>query len=71
MPAYKLTADKAAAVSLHHEYLPMDTCPISTKVILLGAGGIAIIGQWNGKDPFWLGWFPLPKAPKTQPKYKA
>lgn len=62
---YKLSSDGKAAVSLHHEYLTMDTCPVNTKVLMLGAGGIAIIGNWNGKDPFWKGWFPLPRSPKS------
>lgn len=62
MPNYKLTQDKAAAVSLHNEFLPMSSCPIATKVILLG--GVATIGQWDGKDKFWQGWYPLPRAPR-------
>jgi hypothetical protein len=61
---HRLTNDRAAAVSLHHEFYPMATCPIATKVILLG--GVATIAQWDGKNTFWRGWFPLPKAPKPQ-----
>lgn len=63
---YKLTADKSAAVSLHHEFLPMESCPISKKVVLLG-DGVATISQWDGKSQFWSGWFPLPRIPKVKP----
>lgn len=59
---YRINTAKTAAVSADIEFLPMDTCPRSVKVILLGAGGVATIGQYNGpKDTFWTGWFPLPK----------
>lgn len=43
--------------------MPMYSCPIAKKVILLGAGGVATVAQWDGKDKFWTGWHPLPKRP--------
>jgi len=41
----------------------MHNCPRSVKVQLLGAGGVAIYGTHDGKDPFWQGWAPLPRRP--------
>lgn len=42
---------------------PIDTCPRSAKVQLLGAGGVAVYSSYDGKDPFWRAWAPLPKRP--------
>ena len=41
----------------------MATAPRGTKCQLLGAGGVATYGVYNG-DPFWIGWCPLPKRRK-------
>lgn len=65
MAGYKLASDGTAAVSLDNEYLPMETCPVARRVLLMGAGGVEVVAQWDGKNPFWEGWYPLPKrAPK-------
>lgn len=62
---YHINTAKTAAVSADIEFLPMDTCPRSVKVILLGAGGVATIGEYKGPtDTFWEGWFPLMKKRK-------
>lgn len=58
---YKTSSDRTTAVSTTTHYLPMAECPIAKKVILLGAGGVATVAQWDGKDTFWQGWHPLPK----------
>lgn len=60
----KITSDRAAAVDQSYFWQPMDTCPRSAKVQLLGRGGVAVYGQFNGSDPFWVGWAPLPKRPE-------
>lgn len=39
----------------------MNTCPLAVKVQLLGAGGVATYGNWDGYNSFWKGWAPLPK----------
>lgn len=31
--------------------------------MLLNRGGIANVGWYDGKDPWWVGWHPLPKIP--------
>ena len=55
------SSDRTTAVSTTTHYLPMHTCPIAKKVILLGAGGVATVAQFDGKEQFWQGWHPLPK----------
>lgn len=61
---YYLNNARNTAVSSNVEFLPMETCPRGVKVILLGAGGVATIGQYDGKDPFWKGWHPMLRKPK-------
>jgi len=63
---YYLNNARNTAVSSETCFLPMDTCPRNAKVILLGAGGVATIGQYDGKDPFWEGWYPLMKKREKQ-----
>ena len=41
----------------------MENCPTGPKVLLLNKAGIASTGWWDGKDRWWVGWFPLPKIP--------
>lgn len=60
---YKVSNEKAVAVATDYYWLPMDTCPQGVKVQLLGQGGVATYGEWNGKATFWQGWAPLPKKP--------
>lgn len=60
----KLTSDKSAAVDQEYFWRPMQTCPVSTKVQLLGRGGVAVYGSWDGKSDWWRGWAPLPKRPE-------
>lgn len=55
--------DKSGTVAVDPDYFwqPMDICPRGVKVQLLGAGGVAMYGQFNGKDTFYKAWAPLPK----------
>jgi hypothetical protein len=59
-----ISTDKSSVVDSGYFWRPMQTCPLSRKVQLLGLGGVAVYGQWNGSDTFWRGWAPLPKIPK-------
>lgn len=62
---YHLNSARNTAVSSEAQFLPIETCPRAVKVILLGAGGVATIGQYSGpRDTFWVGWSPLPRKPK-------
>jgi hypothetical protein len=61
-PAMKINADKTVAVATDYFWNEnMGECPRGVKCQLLGRGGVAIYGQYNGVDPFWVGWAPLPK----------
>jgi len=46
----------------------MDTCPINKKVQLLNKAGIATTGWWDGKEKWYIGWFPIPKIPDNLKK---
>lgn len=62
--AHKLNADQTVAVATDVFWNEdMATAPRGTKCQLLGAGGVATYGVYNG-DPFWIGWCPLPKRRK-------
>ena len=59
--AHKLNADQTVAVATDVFWNEdMATTPRGTKCQLLGAGGVATYGVYNG-DPFWQAWAPLPK----------
>lgn len=59
----KTTLDKSGTVAVDHNYFwqPINTCPRGVKVQLLGKGGVALYGSYNGKDTFYTHWAPLPK----------
>lgn len=42
-------------------YQPIETCPRGSKVLLLTAGEVAVIGHYSGNPDHYLGWAPLPK----------
>lgn len=63
-PEWRLTKDRAAAVCPTYFWQPMNTAPTHTKMLLLTQGAVALIGKWDGKDDFYLGWAPLPKVRK-------
>ena len=63
--AHKLNADQTVAVATDVFWNEdMTTCPRGAKVQLLGAGGVAVYGDYHG-DPFWQAWAPLPKRRKS------
>jgi hypothetical protein len=62
---HTLNNDKTVAVSPDQYWLKIDKdTPRGVKILLLGIGGVASIGQWDGKNKFWQGWVPLPKKPE-------
>lgn len=61
----RLSHDGAAAVDPDYYWRDMATCPRGVKVQLLNAGAVAIYAQFDGSDPQWLGWAPLPKVRKS------
>ena len=63
-----LNADGTVAVDPEYFWRPLDTCPRSVKVQLLGEGGVAVYGMYDGHDKFWKYWAPLPKINKQLEK---
>jgi hypothetical protein len=58
---HTLNGDKTVAVSVDYFWQPISTCPTGVKVQLLGKGGVAAYGTWNGKDSFYTHWAPVPR----------
>jgi len=62
---FKLDSTKAAVVSNDYYWIPIDhTTPTSVKILLLGRGGVASLGQYvhrPGETQFWTHWAPLPR----------
>ncbi len=60
--AYKINGDQTVAVSNEVFWNDdMDSCPRGVKVQLLGAGGVALYGTYDGKDKFYTSWAPVPR----------
>lgn len=62
---HRLNTDRTVAVAQSYYWQPMADCPRGVKVQLLGAGGVAVYAIYDGKDPFWVNWAPLPSRPPT------
>ena len=63
--AHKLNADQTVAVATDVFWNEdMSQAPRGAKVQLLGAGGVAVYGDYHG-DPFWQAWCPVPKRRKS------
>ena len=54
-----LDSTHTAAVDRTYPWRSIATCPRGVKVLLLGAGGVAVIGIFD-RSQFWQGWAPLP-----------
>lgn len=63
--SHKTNADQTVAVATDVYFNPdMTSCPRGLKVQLVGEGGVAVYGTYNG-DPFWKEWAPVPKRRKA------
>ena len=59
---HTINSTSTVAVATDYYWQPIDTnTPRGVKVQLLGKGGVAVYGTWNGKDPFYTHWAPVPK----------
>ena len=58
--------DGKAIVDTEYYWQPMETRPRSAKVQLLSKYGVAVYGEYHGKEEFWDGWAPLPKKRKEE-----
>lgn len=62
-PPAQLDSTAIAAVDKGYSFIPIATAPRGAKVQLLGRGGVAVYGIYDG-NPFWIGWAPVPCIPK-------
>lgn len=60
-PGHTVNAAGTVAVSTTQYWEPMATCPRGVKVQLLGEGGVAVYGLWDGRNKFWEAWAPMPR----------
>ncbi len=49
------------ATDLNYFWQPIDSCPRNVKVQLRTVGGVALYGKYNGRDPFYTHWAPIPR----------
>ena len=59
-----LTTHRGVAVDQQYYWQSMDTCPRGCKVQLLTVHGVAVYGNYDGKDQQWQAWAPLPNIRK-------
>lgn len=59
---HTINSNRTVAVATDYFWQPIgaDT-PEGVKLQLLGKGGVAVYGTWNGKDTFYTHWVPVPK----------
>lgn len=68
----ELNRDRTVAIDREYYWRGMETCPRGVKVQLLGRGGVAVYGQYSGKDDWWMAWAPLPTLhPEDKKKWSA
>ncbi len=68
----ELNSDRTVAVDREYYWRGMETCPRGVKVQLLGRGGVAVYGQYRGKEDWWMAWAPLPTLrPEDKKKWSA
>jgi len=65
-PTTQIDSTGKAAVDHNSFWQPISTCPRGAKVQLLGKGGVAMYGEYHGKDKFYTHWAPLPKLKKQK-----
>jgi hypothetical protein len=58
-----MTTNQDAITDPSLVFRPMTDCPTGPKLLLLNKAGIASTGWWDGKDNWYVGWYPLPKIP--------
>jgi hypothetical protein len=62
---FKLNKDQTVAVALDYPWLKIGpNTPTGVKLQLLGIGGVAAYGTWDGRNRFWTHWAPCPYMPK-------
>lgn len=61
LTGHTINVSRTVAVSTTQYWEEMSTCPRGVKVQLLGDGGVAIYGMYDGRNRFFTNWAPLPK----------
>jgi hypothetical protein len=63
---HTINHDKTAAVATDVFWIPIASCPMGLKILLLTVHGVAIVGHYTEKldKGFYTHWHPLPKKPK-------
>ena len=60
--SHTINSNSTVAVAVDYYWLPINAdTPKGVKLQLLGKGGVAVYGTWNGKDTFYTHWAPVPK----------
>lgn len=55
-----IDSTRTAAVDPAYHWRALDTRPKGVKVQLLTKWGCAVYGSWNGRDPVYTHWAPMP-----------
>ena len=62
---FKLDSTRTTVVAQDYYWIPIDaSTPTSVKILLLGRGGVASLGQYvhrPNETQFWEFWAPLPR----------
>ena len=62
---YKLDSTRTTVVAQDYYWIPIDQdTPTNVKILLLGRGGVASLGQYvhrPNETQFWEFWAPLPR----------
>jgi hypothetical protein len=62
---FRLDSTRSTVVADDYFWIPIDaSTPTSVKILLLGRGGVASLGQYihrPGETQFWQFWAPLPR----------
>ena len=65
---YTINTRDSVVVATDYYWMPINKdTPRGVKLQLLGIGGVAVYGEWDGKSRFWTHWAALPKKPTSQP----
>lgn len=63
--SHTLNKDQTVAVATDYYWEKIDAnTPHGVKLQLLGVGGVAVYGHYDGKNRFWTHWAPCPRMRK-------
>jgi len=53
-----------AAQANSRDWRTMASCPVGKTTLLVGRCGVEKLSIWDGRDMYWLGWYPMPERPQ-------